>query len=59
MDEDKFGAPGESLWRRSGTTMPTFPTIDQVIVAYTGKPATGGLRGDEHRVSDECVAVGY
>jgi hypothetical protein len=24
-----------------GTTMPTFPTIDQVIAAYAGKPATG------------------
>ena len=24
-----------------GTTMPTFPTIDQVIAAYAGKPAPG------------------
>jgi len=24
-----------------GTTMPTFPTIDQVIAAYEGKPGRG------------------
>ena len=24
-----------------GTTMPTFPTINQVIAAYASKPATG------------------
>ena len=26
-----------------GTTMPTFPTIDQVIAAYASKPGPGAL----------------